>query len=102
MNISRIARIASLIGEPARTAMLFQLVDGKSMTASQLAKAAAISAPTASRHLSQLVDEKLLKVTQVGRFRYHSLASLEVADLLERILKFSAGTAGRGVFMPRL
>lgn len=88
MNLQRISRIASLIGEPARTAMLFQLRGGGACTASELAKAAAISAPTASRHLSQLVNERLLSVTKIGRHRYYRLASAEVSELLEQIINF--------------
>jgi len=90
MNINQIARIASLIGEPARTAMLIELMDGRALTANELARAARVSAQTASRHLAQLVDAGLLRVKPVGRHRYHTLASTDVAHLLERIMQVAS------------
>jgi len=52
MNTNQIARIASLVGEPARTAMLMALMDGRALTANELAQAGNITAATASRHLA--------------------------------------------------
>jgi DNA-binding transcriptional ArsR family regulator len=52
MNTNEVARIASLVGEPSRTAMLLELMDGRALTAHELASAAGVLAPTASRHLS--------------------------------------------------
>ena len=49
MHVNSVARIASLIGEPARTAMLLQLMDGRALTANELARAAGVSPATASR-----------------------------------------------------
>ena len=63
MNTNRIARIASLLGEPARTAMLVELMGGQALTASEMARAAGVGASTASAHLAQLVDAQLLRVT---------------------------------------
>ncbi|MEO7853837.1 MAG: winged helix-turn-helix domain-containing protein, partial [Rubrivivax sp.] len=91
MNINHISRIASLVGEPARTAMLLELMDGRALTAGELARAAGIGAPTASAHLAQLIDAQLLRVTPAGRHRYHRLASSEVARMLESIMQVAAG-----------
>ena len=93
MNTNQIARIAQLVGEPARTAMLLELLDGRSLTANELARAGGITAPTASRHLALLVDAGLLQVSQAGRHRYHRLASAEVAQLLESIMQVAARQA---------
>ncbi len=90
MNINAVARIASMVGEPARTAMLIQLMDGRALTANELARAAHISPQTGSRHLAQLVDAGLLDVTKAGRHRYHRLASPEVARMLEDIMQVAA------------
>ena len=90
MNINAVARIASMVGEPARTAMLIQLMDGRALTANELARAARISPQTGSRHLAQLVDAGLLDVTKAGRHRYHRLASPEVARMLEDIMQVAA------------
>ncbi|RYX94089.1 MAG: transcriptional regulator [Comamonadaceae bacterium] len=85
MNTNQIARIASLVGEPARTAMLMALMDGRALTANELAAAGNISAATASRHLGLLVEADLLAVEKQGRHRYHRLSSPEVARVLEGI-----------------
>jgi DNA-binding transcriptional ArsR family regulator len=93
MNTNQIARIAALVGEPARTAMLLSLMDGRALTAHELAAVGRVSPPTGSRHLGQLVEAGLLQVEQRGRHRYHRLASTEVATLLEGIMQLAARQA---------
>ncbi|MEJ5989706.1 helix-turn-helix transcriptional regulator [Ramlibacter sp. PS3R-8] len=93
MNSNALARIASLVGEPARAAMLMALMDGRSLTARELADAARIAPPTASRHLGLLVEAGLLHVSPQGRHRYHRLASAEVARVLEGILQLGVAAA---------
>ena len=93
MNLNAVARIASLIGEPARTAMLLQLMDGRAMTATELANAAGITPATASRHLALMVEAELLHVTAIGRHRYHRIASPQVASLLESIMQVAGAAA---------
>ncbi|HQX59758.1 MAG: helix-turn-helix transcriptional regulator [Rhodoferax sp.] len=95
MNTNDIARIAALLGEPARTAMLLQLMDGRALTANELARAGNVSAQTASGHLSKLVQAGLLTVQQQGRHRYHRLASHDVAGVLEGIMQLAGAGAGR-------
>jgi DNA-binding transcriptional ArsR family regulator len=90
MNTNQIAHIGQLVGEPARTAMLLELLDGRSLTANELARAGSVTAPTASRHLALLVDAGLLQVSRAGRHRYHRLASAQVAQLLESIMQLAA------------
>ena len=75
MQTNSISHLASLIGEPARTAMLLQLMDDRQLTASELARAAGVGASTASGHLAQLVGAGVLRVNTSGRHRYHRLAS---------------------------
>jgi DNA-binding transcriptional ArsR family regulator len=90
MNTNQVARIASLVGEPARTAMLIELMDGRALTAHELAGAGRVSPQTGSRHLAQLVEAGLLQVEQRGRHRYHRLASPEVAQVLEGIMQLAS------------
>jgi DNA-binding transcriptional ArsR family regulator len=80
-----IARIASLVGDPARANMLTALMDGGALTASELALEAGVTLPTASSHLSKLIDGGLLKVASQGRHRYYGLAGSEVAAMIEAI-----------------
>lgn len=97
MNINAVARVAALIGEPARTAMLLRLMDGRAMTASELAHVAAISPATASRHLALMVTAGLLQVNAVGRHRYHRIGSPHVGRLMENIM----GVAGSPASSPK-
>ncbi len=92
MNSRQIARMASLMGEPARTAMLVELMGGRALTASELARAAGVGAPTASAHLSQLVEAKLLAVTPSGRHRYYRIASPDIARLIESLMQLAVRT----------
>lgn len=92
VNINRMAEIGLLIGEPARAAMLGALMDGRALTAGELARVAGIAPQTASGHLSRLADANLLAVERQGRHRYHRLASTEVADLIESVSRIAAIT----------
>ena len=49
-----IAEIAALIGDPARTNILAALMDGRALTATELAYVARVSPQTASGHLAKL------------------------------------------------
>ena len=80
-----IARIASLVGDPARANMLSALMNGGALTASELALEANVGLPTASSHLSKLIDGGLLTVASQGRHRYYALAGTEVAAMIEAI-----------------
>lgn len=93
MNTNQVARIAALVGEPARAGMLLALMDGRALTANELAAAANVAAPTASRHLALLVEGGLLRLDRQGRRRYHRLASAEVARVLEGIMQLSVAPA---------
>ena len=89
MNPNQVARIAALVGDPARAGMLLALMSGRALTAKELAAVAHITPATGSRHLSLLVDAGLLRVSQQGRHRYHQLASPDVARLLEGIMQLA-------------
>jgi hypothetical protein len=68
-------------------------MDGRALTANELAATAGIGAPTASRHLAQLVEAGLLTLARQGRHRYHRLASREVAQALEGLMQLAAQQA---------
>lgn len=93
MNTNQMARIGALVGEPARAGMLLALMDGRSLTAHELAAAAHVTPATASRHLGLLVEAGLLRVNRQGRHRYHQLASAEVARVLEGIMQLAVAQA---------
>ncbi|MBM3532589.1 MAG: helix-turn-helix transcriptional regulator [Alphaproteobacteria bacterium] len=89
------AEIAALAGDPARASMMHALMDGRALTASELARAAAITPQTASGHLARLVTAGLLAVSQQGRHRYHRLASPSVARMMESIMQVASETTTR-------
>ena len=84
------AEIAALSGDPARAAMLNALMDGRALTATELAKLAGVAPQTASGHLSRMTGIGLLAVTKQGRHRYHRLASPAVARMLESIMEVAS------------
>ena len=85
-----IARIAALIGDPARANMLTALMSGKALTASELAGEANVTLQTASAHLSKLDEGGLLRPRKQGRHKYFSLASDDVARVLEGLMGLAA------------
>jgi DNA-binding transcriptional ArsR family regulator len=86
-----IARIASLIGDPARANMLIALMSGTALTASELAEEASITQQTASSHLRKLEDGGLLRVRKQGRHKYFALANEGVALSLEGLMQLAVG-----------
>jgi DNA-binding transcriptional ArsR family regulator len=81
-----IAEIAALVGEPARATMLFALLDGRALTAGELAYAARVTPQTASTHLAKLTEAGLISAIRDGRNRYFRLASPTVVDMLDGIV----------------
>ena len=90
--VTSFAEVASLVGEPAHAAMLQALMDGRALTATELAAVAGIAPQTASAHLGRLCAAGLVGVLQQGRHRYHRLATPRVAQMLESLLPVAAGT----------
>jgi len=81
-----LAEIGYLIGDPARANMLCALLDGVPHDATELALKAGVSPPTASWHLGNLVQGKLLVAEKRGRRRLFRLASPLVARVIEAAL----------------
>jgi DNA-binding transcriptional ArsR family regulator len=84
---SEFAEVAALAGDPARATMLHALMDGRALTATELAGAANIAPQTASGHLGRLLAARLVGVQQQGRHRYYRLASPAVARMMESIMR---------------
>ncbi len=90
-----IARVASLVGDPARANMLTALLSGRALTASELAQEAGITPQTASSHLSKLEAGGMIEPEKQGRHRYYRLTDPDVAGVLEGL----AGLAARAGHM---
>jgi DNA-binding transcriptional ArsR family regulator len=84
------ASIAAVAGDPARAEMLHALMDGRALTASELARAAGVTAQTTSSHLARMTAVGLLTVEKQGRHRYHRLASTDVARMMEAIMQVAS------------
>jgi DNA-binding transcriptional ArsR family regulator len=95
-EILDMAAIAALVGDPARANILTALLDGRALTASELAYAAHVTPQTASGHLAKLSAAHLIVPAQQGRHRYFRLAGPHVATMIESI------TAVAAIAPPRL
>jgi DNA-binding transcriptional ArsR family regulator len=84
------AEIAALAGDPARAAMLHGLMDGRALTASELARLAGIAPQTASGHLARMIAGGLIVAVKQGRHRYHRLAAPAVAQMMESIMQVAS------------
>jgi DNA-binding transcriptional ArsR family regulator len=83
---NRIAATAALLGDPARANILAALLDGRALTAKELAYAAHVTPQTASGHLLKLSEGGLLAAEKQGRHRYYRLASPLVGQMLEGVM----------------
>ncbi|HEY8612381.1 MAG TPA: winged helix-turn-helix domain-containing protein [Roseomonas sp.] len=90
VSTTALAETAAALGDPARLNMLAALMDGRALTAGELAGIAGVAPTTASGHLARLLEAGLLAVERQGRHRYHRLASPEVARVLEGLMALSA------------
>lgn len=92
-----IARIAALVGDPARSNMLIALMGGKALTATELAHYAGVTSQTASSHLAKLEDAKILRVQKQGRHRYYELSGPDIAALIESLMGIAERVGHRAV-----
>jgi DNA-binding transcriptional ArsR family regulator len=91
---AKFAEVAALAGDPARAGMLHALMDGRALTATELARVAGITPQTASGHLGRMAAAGLVQVEKQGRHRYHRLASPAVARMMESIMQVASGLDG--------
>ena len=79
-----------MVADASRARMLGALMDGRALTATELAIEAEISPSTATEHLQKLAKAGLIDLARQGRHRYFHLHSPEVASLLESLLNLGA------------
>lgn len=95
----RRSEIEALLDDPARAAILISLMDGRALTATELAKAARVTPETAGRHLTLLTTAGLLASELQRRRPYFRLAAPEFADMLEGVLRHVAADAPKPIFV---
>jgi DNA-binding transcriptional ArsR family regulator len=86
LNSPSLAEIAALVGNPARANVLVALLDGRALTATELAFVAHVSPQTTSGYLGDLTAARLLTRHKQGRHSYYRLASPMVAHMLESLM----------------
>jgi DNA-binding transcriptional ArsR family regulator len=91
-SINSFARLAALLGDTTRASMLFALMDGRALTAGELARAAGISPAAASAQLAQLTDAAFIEPTRQGRHRYFRISSSDHAGMIESLMCFAGRT----------
>ena len=96
---ARFAEVAAIAGDPTRAGMLQALMDGRALTASELAHVAGIAPQTASGHLARLTEGRLLTLAKQGRHAYYRLASPLIGRMLESIMAVAADGPPR--YQPR-
>ena len=74
--------------------MLLSLMDGRALTAGELAGAAGVTKQTASSHLSKLLEAELVVREVQGRHHYYRIADPDVAHAIEALLNIAARGAG--------
>jgi DNA-binding transcriptional ArsR family regulator len=80
-----ITTIARALADASRVAMLDALLDGAAHPIGELARAAEVTAQTATHHVQLLAAQHLVVSERAGRAHHVRLAGPEVAELLERL-----------------
>lgn len=98
MNVEdKFVSISALMCEPARAKMLWNLLDGRAYTASELSIVSDTSPTSASNHLSKLLEAEIVKVEIQGRHRYYSLSNSDVAFAVEGLANLANNSAAKSV-----
>lgn len=82
-----LARLAGTVGDPRRIQMLALLMEGRALTAKELALGAGVEPATASAHLKRLQEDGLLEAAVQGRHKYFRFASEQVAQMVESLMR---------------
>ena len=82
----QLAEIAQMVSDPSRANILSALMDGRTLTATELAGVAGVTPQTTSSHLAKLVAWNLLATEKRGPRRFYRLATPLVARMLEGIM----------------
>src|SRR5262245_66067507 len=73
--------------------MLTALMEGRALTATELALEAGVAPSTASSHLDKLARGRLVAIARQGRHRYFHIAGPEVAAALEGLMVIAPRTS---------
>lgn len=85
-----LSTVGALLADPARAAMLSELLGGEPLPAGELARRAELSPSGASNHLKRLLEGGLVRAEADGRRRLYRLAGADVAAALEALGRIAA------------
>lgn len=91
------AAVAKLLASPVRSAVIDALMEGRALTAGELARIAGVRPSTVSEHLSQLLDGGLVEMIPAGRHHYYRLSGADIAAALESFSRICPGTPVRSL-----
>ena len=94
---ARLESFAKIIGDATRIRMLQLLMEGRALTAKELAYGARVEPATATAHLRRLQEGGLVSVKAQGRHKYFKPASPQVAELMELLMVLAPEQKGRMV-----
>ena len=81
-----VSRLARTIGDATRMRMLTLLMEGRALTAKELAYGSGVGPATGTAHLRRLFVDELVSVRVQGRHKYFRLSSPQVARCVESLL----------------
>lgn len=87
-----IATLAAALADPARARMAALLMDGRARTVTELGAVAGLAKASASEQAARLVEAGFLVARKQGRHKYLSLASPEIAGLIETMMALASQT----------
>ena len=89
-----IAVLAAPLADPARARMLMLLMDGRARTVTELGAATGLAKASASEQAAKLLDAGFLRAERQGRHKYLTLASPEIARLIETLMALAGQMPG--------
>jgi DNA-binding transcriptional ArsR family regulator len=81
-----LSRLARTLGDPTRIRMLTLLMDGRALTAKELAYGAGVEPATGTAHLQKLLAESLVISRTQRRHKYFNLSSANVTRCIESLM----------------
>jgi DNA-binding transcriptional ArsR family regulator len=84
-----VAKVAKLVSESSRAAILTILLDGRFHPVTDLANKVGIKPQTASYHLAKMVEANVIEVETHGRHRYYGICNPEIAQVMESLLQIA-------------
>src|SRR5262245_39108318 len=81
-----LSRLARTIGDATRIRMLTLLMDGRALTAKELAYSAGVEPATATAHLHRQLGDRFFTARAQGRHKYFRLGSPDVARFMESLM----------------